>query len=156
MTRILEQLEAEEGFVPYAYQDHLGFWTLGVGRLIDKRRGGGITRDEALHLLGNDVSRVTQDLVRRFAWFDRLNAARQAVLIGMAFQMGIHGLLGFEKTLLYVEAGQWSRAADQMLNSLWARQTPARARRMAQQMLTGEWQFPPGHKPAAESGNTGA
>ena len=104
MTRILEQLEAEEGFVPHVYQDGLSFWTIGIGRLIDKRRGGGITHDEALYLLGNDVARITHDLLRRFRWFDGLDAARQAVLVGMAFQMGVQGLLGFQRTLLKIEA----------------------------------------------------
>lgn len=150
MTRILEQLEAEERFVPHAYQDHLGFWTIGIGRLIDKRSGGGITRDEGLYLLGNDVARITHDLLRRFRWFDGLDAARQAVLVGMALQMGIHGLLGFERTLLLIEARQFDKAADAMLASKWATQTPGRAARMADQMRTGEWQFPPGHKPQGE------
>jgi len=147
MTRILEQLEAEEGFVPHVYQDGLSFWTIGIGRLIDKRRGGGITHDEALYLLGNDVARITHDLLRRFRWFDGLDAARQAVLVGMAFQMGIHGLLGFQRTLLLIEARRFEQAAAAMLQSKWASQTPERARRMAEQMRTGEWQFPPGHKP---------
>lgn len=147
MTRILEQLEAEEGFVGHAYADSLGFVTVGIGRLIDKRRGGGITHDEALYLLGNDVARITHDLARRFRWFDGLDAARQAVLVGMAFQMGVHGLLGFQRTLLLIEAQQFDAAATAMLSSKWATQTPGRARRMAEQMRTGEWQFPSGHKP---------
>ncbi len=150
MTRILEQLEAEEGFVGHAYADSLGFTTIGIGRLIDKRRGGGITRDEGLYLLGNDVRRITHDLVMRFRWFDALNAPRQAVLVGMALQMGLHGLLGFQRTLLLIEAQQFDKAADAMLQSKWADQTPGRARRMAEQMRTGEWQFPPGHKPKGE------
>jgi lysozyme len=66
---------------------------------------------------------------------------RQAVLIGMAFQMGTNGLLGFRQTLAYVRDQRWPQAASSMLSSTWAKQTPARAARMARQMETGQWQW---------------
>jgi lysozyme len=61
------------------------------------------------------------------------------VLVGMAFQMGTEGLLKFKNTLAMVQAGDYESAAKGMLQSLWARQTPERAARMAKQMRTGEW-----------------
>jgi lysozyme len=70
---------------------------------------------------------------------EKLNDARQAVLIGMAFQMGLKGLLQFKRTLGSIEDGQFSEAAAEMLDSAWAKQTPARAMRLATQMETGEW-----------------
>lgn len=48
---IWRTLETDEGRVPHAYQDHLGYWTIGVGHLIDKRKGGGLTPDEVDYLL---------------------------------------------------------------------------------------------------------
>jgi lysozyme len=60
--------------------------------------------------------------------------------MNMAFQMGVDGLLKFNKTLTLVEQGKYKEAADNMLKSLWAKQTPARAERMAQQMRSGQWQ----------------
>jgi lysozyme len=62
------------------------------------------------------------------------------VLIGMAFQMGVPGLLTFKKTLGAVQDQRFAHASGLMLQSLWARQTPGRAARMARQMETGEWQ----------------
>jgi len=140
---LAEQLRQEEGSVPHAYQDHLGYWTIGVGRLIDKRKGGGLTPDEVDYLLRNDITRKSREVFAALPWAADLNEARQAVLIGMAFQMGIAGLLGFKTTLANAQAGRYTEAATGMLASLWARQTPGRATRMAMQMETGEWQTRP-------------
>lgn len=135
-----QQLEREEGRVKYAYQDHLGFWTIGVGRLIDKRKGGGLRDKEIDFLLDNDIAEKTAEVVERLPWVAALDAPRSAVLVGMAFQMGTAGLLGFQGTLAAVRDGHYSHAAARMLDSLWAKQTPDRARRMARQMETGQWQ----------------
>lgn len=141
MSRLRQQLRAEEGVVPHAYQDHLGYWTIGVGRLIDKRKGGRLRDDEIDLLLDNDIAEKTAEVRAALPWFDRLNEARQAVLIGMAFQMGTEGLLKFQQTLAAIRDERYAHAANLMLQSLWAKQTPARARRMARQMETGEWQL---------------
>lgn len=137
------QLRQEEGAVPHAYQDHLGYWTIGVGRLIDRRKSGGLSPDEIDFLLANDVARCKREVFAALPWARELNEPRQAVLIGMAFQMGTAGLLGFKNTLRHVEAGRWTQAATGMLASKWANQTPGRAARMARQMETGEWQMRP-------------
>ncbi|MFV0678197.1 hypothetical protein [Variovorax sp. tm] len=58
----------------------------------------------------------------------------------MSFQLGVDGLLGFKHTLALIEEGNYTFAADNMLKSKWADQTPARAKRLANQMRTGVWQ----------------
>lgn len=137
---VIQQLRREEGSIPHAYQDHLGFWTIGVGRLIDERKGGGLSPEEIDFLLANDVAKFTREVRAALPWFDSLNEPRQAVLIGMAFQMGTAGLLSFKQTLGAVRDERFATAAALMLQSKWATQTPARARRMARQMESGEWQ----------------
>lgn len=129
----------EEGRINHAYKDSLGFWTIGVGRLIDARKGGHLSDDEIDYLLDNDISRIRFQLAEALPWIDQLGDARQAVLIGMAFQMGLDGLLKFHNTLGMVLLGDYEGAAEGMLNSLWAKQTPERAQRMAEQMRSGEW-----------------
>lgn len=138
---LIKQLRDEEGEVLHVYNDSMGFATIGVGRLIDKRKGGGITAEESAYLLGNDIAKVNAQLDAKIPWWRKLDEARQAVIQGMAFQMGIDGLLGFKNTLKMVESGDYEGAGKGMLNSLWAKQTPARAKRMSEQMRTGEWQW---------------
>lgn len=135
------QLRIDEGEVLHAYQDHLGWWTIGVGRLIDQRKGGGISKEESEYLLTNDINSRVTALQQTLPWFDRLDDARKGVLLNMSFQLGINGLLGFKTTLARVEAGDYMGAADSMLQSKWSNQTPQRANRMADQMRHGKWVF---------------
>ncbi|OZI79929.1 glycoside hydrolase family protein [Bordetella genomosp. 2] len=141
LTRLLR---GDEGEVLHAYQDHLGYWTIGVGRLIDKRKGGGISRTESALLLSNDIAEKEAELDRRLPWWRELPDARRAVILAMAFQMGVDGLLSFKNTLALVRADNFDGAARGMLASLWARQTPERAHRMAEQMRTNTWHFKEG------------
>ena len=133
----LKLLHRDEGFRKSAYQDSLGYWTVGIGRMIDARKGGGITLEEAEYLLGHDISSREQELDSRIPWWRSLNEVRQAVLLSMAFQMGVPGLMLFENTLKAVEEGRFSNAADLMLKSKWATQAPLRAHRLSEAMRTG-------------------
>ena len=139
-SNIVEQLRRDEGTKLHAYQDHLGYWTIGTGRLIDIRRGGGITPEEADYLLYNDIDKRVLQLKQHIPFFDHLDHARKGVLINMAFQMGVEGLLSFRNTLRCIGEGKLEEAAISMSNSLWAKQTPARCKRLQEQILTGEWQ----------------
>ena len=140
IEQLTAQLRRDEGTRATAYQDHLGFWTIGVGRLIDSRKpGAGLRPDEIDYLLKNDIADRMTALTKALPWFDRLDEARRGVLTNMAFQLGTAGLLGFKSTLALVAAGKYAEAAEQMLKSKWANQTPARAKRLAEQMKTGEW-----------------
>ena len=140
MTQLTQQLRRDEGEVLHAYPDSLGWLTIGVGRMIDKRKGGGITQAESAYLLNNDIERTRTELLRRAPWMALLDQARFGVMLNMAFQMGVDGLLGFKNTLEMVRRGDYADAAAGMLESLWARQTPERAKRLSVQMLTGVWQ----------------
>jgi lysozyme len=144
MNDLVRQLKSDEGEIPHAYQDHLGFWTIAVGRFIDKRKGGGLRPKEIDFLLTNDIEDRVQALNKALPWFTDLDEARQGVLLNMAFQLGTAGLLAFTTTLTHVRAGRYDEAATAMLQSKWAQQTPERAERMAEQMRTGKWQFAPG------------
>lgn len=144
-TELTRQLKGDEGVKAHAYQDHLGFWTIGIGRLVDQRKpGSGLRPEEITFLLNNDIDDRIDALARRVPWFLQLDAARQGVLLNMSFQLGVDGLLGFKNTLKLVERGDYAQAADNMLLSKWAGQTPERARRMAEQMRSGRWQYAEG------------
>lgn len=140
IEKLAAQLRRDEGTRATAYKDSMDFLTIGVGRLIDSRKpGAGLRPDEIDYLLRNDINDRVAALTKELPWFDRLDEARQGVLLNMAFQLGTAGLLGFKSTLALVAAGKYAEAAEQMLKSKWATQTPARAKRLAEQMKTGEW-----------------
>lgn len=144
-SELLRQLRGDEGERACVYRDSLGFWTIGIGRLVDKRKpGAGLRPDEITYLLNNDVDDRIEALTRRLPWFQDLDDARRGVLLNMSFQLGVDGLLEFERTLGLIESRQYDLAAHAMLQSLWAKQTPARAKRMADQMRSGQWQYAPG------------
>jgi lysozyme len=131
------QLKADEGVVPHAYQDSEGFWTIGCGRLIDKRLGGGLSDDEINYLLNNDLFRAEKTARALFAGFDRLSDARKAVLVNMAFNLGQTRLAGFQRLREAVKELDWEQAAKEMIDSRWAKQTGQRAVRLANQMREG-------------------
>ena len=139
IAELTKQLRRDEGECLHAYSDTLGFLTIGVGRLIDARKGGEISENESAYLLKNDIDRVIRSLVTRLPWFTLMDEARKGVLANMAFQMGVDGLMGFRKMLDCVQAGDYAGAAHEMVQSRWAKQTPERAMRLVAQMHEGRW-----------------
>lgn len=140
MTLKEQLIRDEGGYQQYAYQDSLGLWTVGYGRCIDRHRGKGISEAEAALLLDNDIRDTVGELMTALPWFPQLDEVRQGVLINMAFNLGVAGLLEFKATLAEVKAGRWMEAAGHMMQSKWATQVGNRAKRLATQMMTGAWQ----------------
>lgn len=137
VDKLKDELLRDEGFVPHVYLDHLGYQTIGVGRLVDKRRGGGLSQDEAMYLLGNDIARVVTALDKQYPFFKSLSDTRQRALCNMAFQLGLAGLAKFKTMLGHIAAGRFELAASAAKNSLWARQTPNRADRVIAMIRNG-------------------
>lgn len=125
--KLKAHLRAEEGLVNHAYKDALGYLTIGIGRLIDVRKGGGISDDEAEYLLDNDIDKILAGLLDALPWFEGQPEDVQTALMSMAFQMGVDGLLAFRTTLSLIQQGKYTHAADNALKSKWAAQTPVRA-----------------------------
>jgi lysozyme len=138
--QLLKQLRRDEGEVLHAYQDHLGFWTIGIGILIDKRKGGGLEPEESEFIFNNRVTKMQKALEASLPWLKDLDETRQGVLLNMCFNLGLNGLLGFKNTLAQIKAGNYEQASENMLLSKWASQVGDRAKRLAKQMRTGEWQ----------------
>lgn len=141
VDNLKKQLTKDEGKRKYVYKDHLGFWTIAIGRLVDDRKGVGLRESEMQFMFQNDVDERMQELSRRIPWINKLDEPRQGVLLNMSFQLGVEGLLGFVTTLRLVKEGKYKEASEQMMKSKWARQTPERARRLADQMEVGQWVF---------------
>jgi len=137
------QLIEFEGWRHEAYPDPLTLgdpWTIGVGATGPDVYRGLVWSDEQITIrLAKDIAEKTAQVKAALPWFGQLNEPRQAVIIGMCFQMGLEGLLTFKRTLGSVRDERYADAANGMRNSLWARQTSKRARRLADQMESGEW-----------------
>lgn len=112
-----------------------GHPTIGIGRALDTH---GISVTEEALLYQNDKRAVYLSVATALPWFPSLDATRQAVIASMAFQMGLGGLLQFHNTLSLVQAGKYDAAAAEMLESLWAKETPARANLLASVLRSGD------------------
>lgn len=166
----LSILRIEEAFRPWPYRCTRGVWTLGYGTAIEwgtladtldaleaegalsaspspGYRGPGpepmrINAGLAESLMRRRVSADAAALSGR-PWFDAQTPERRAILLAMAYQMGLADLSLFRLTIRALEIGDHAEAAREMLRSRWALQTPARARRQAEAMRTGDlgqWQ----------------
>ena len=138
MSKLIEMIKRHEGVVPYAYQDSRGYWTIGVGHLIDEELGGGLSDDEIDYLLTNDINRCIEE-AETYPWFAGLSEPRQAVVISLLFNLGKPRWDGFKKAQAAIAAGDMAEASRQLLDSKWARQVGKRAHEMAAQLQSGEW-----------------
>lgn len=137
--QVTARLLEDESEVLHAYPDHLGYLTIGVGRLIDERKGGSITREESRYLLRNDIARRLAECETRFEWFAGLDAVRQQVIVCMAFQLGTAGVAKFVRAIAAIKIRDWITAEIELKDSDWHRQTPGRCERMAATMKSGVW-----------------
>ena len=136
---LVAQIKRHEGIRLAAYEDHLGYLTIGVGRLIDARRGGGISEEEADYLLANDLATCVQDLLGIPA-FAGLDHVRQQALVNMRFQLGAQGIRAFRRMWKAIGKHDFEAASVEALDSVWAKQTPSRAKEIAEQLRTGVMQ----------------
>lgn len=137
IAKLRTDLVRDEGTVPFAYTDSMGYWTIGVGHLIDRRLGGGLPPAIIGALLDHDIAEKAADLDANIPWWRDLDDVRRRILLNMCFNMGWGKLAAFKNTLAAVQAGRWADAAAGMRASLWAKQVPKRAERLAVAMETG-------------------
>jgi lysozyme len=130
--QLLADLRADEGWNPYAYQDHLGYWTLGYGFLVDAGKGVGLPKAVAEFWLRYAINERLEQLQRLWPPYETQHEDVRRALGNMAYQLGPAGVLKFRNMLAALELGDRASAAKHALDSTWAKQTPARARRVAE------------------------
>lgn len=136
-TKLVQALTSDEGYRRAVYKDSRGYWTIGIGRMVDDSKGGGVTLEEAQYLLANDLKSVFKALDSNLPWWRQMTENRQRVLANMCFNMGITTLLTFKNTLASMKAGDYDKAADGMQDSAWAKQVGNRATRLIKEMRAG-------------------
>ena len=128
----------DEGCRLTAYRDTRGIWTIAWGRAdAGVTEGMKCTQAEADAWRARKIADVITDLDDLEPWWRAMDGVRQAVFVDMAYELGAHGLMAFQRMLDACSGADWERAAAEMLNSKWASQVPNRARRLADQMRTG-------------------
>jgi lysozyme len=132
---LVEQLIQHESLALKPYKDSVGKLTIGVGRNLDDN---GITEVEALFLLDHDIRKAESDVIALVNNYDSLDDLRQRVLIDMAFNLGRTRFSKFRRMLAAVEAGDFTKAADEMTDSRWFHQVGLRASKLTRWMRTGE------------------
>lgn len=132
---LITDLKRDEGCVLHSYRDSLGIWTIGYGHA-HVAPGLTWTQSQADAALVSDVTKIATELIAHLPWITSLSQVRQDALFNMAFNLGVDGVLGFHNTLSFIQHGDYNRAADNMLQSLWARQVHQRANRLAEMIRT--------------------
>jgi lysozyme len=134
---LLADIKQDEGWLPYGYDDHdsmpvkcKGWLTIGYGFLIDSRKGVGLPRPVAEFWLRYAVNERVEELARRWPPFKDQPEDVQRAVANMAYQMGPAGVLKFTDMLGALERGDRALAATHALQSIWATQTPKRAKRV--------------------------
>lgn len=131
MIQLRTDIKNDEGVVLHAYPDSLGYLTIGSGILIDQRKGGGIKESENDFILDTRLSQLLNDMDLKLPWLVGKSDGIQRALCNMAWQLGLNGLLQFTGMLSSIKNGDYPAAAEHALDSLWAKQTPQRAARIA-------------------------
>jgi len=141
--RIDDQLPLDEGWEKMPYPDPISKsdpWTVGVGHTgPDVIPGQEWSDDKIRTVFNKDLLIAKGDLQRNFPFVTTLDPARRGVFENMCFQLGITKLRKFAKMWAAARNFDWETAAAEALDSAWARQTPERAKRLAEQLKTGIW-----------------
>ena len=146
----IDILKRHEGYVSHVYKCPAGKDTIGYGynlednplKLSDKDlqrlRHSGTNPIEAEYYLKLVCNRFESKLTEKLSWFDKLDSNTQFVLVNMAYNLGVAGLLEFKKTLSLIEKGNYAQASVEMLDSKWAKQVGNRSKELSVILKTGK------------------
>ena len=128
MKDLLESIKKHEGYRARVYDDSLGIPTIGYGFAIKDLV---LEEDLCDEILLRKLRKLGRSVMGKFPFFDSLPSDCKDVLMEMCYQLGVTGVSKFKKALKAMEDGDWEKAADEMLDSKWAKQTPNRAKEMS-------------------------
>lgn len=132
--KLKQMLKCDEGVAYTAYKCSAGYWTAGVGRNLETAR---FTEREISNWLQEDII-YFYDKLMRFNFFKTLSENRQLALINMCFNIGLNGFSKFRKMIAALEKEDFETAAEEMLDSRYARQVGERADRLVHILVYDE------------------
>ena len=134
IEQLRKELEVDEGVKYEIYNDHLGYPTFGIGHLVrdtdpehGKEIGTPVSEDRVIEAFNKDVESVLNDCTILYGNFSKLPEEAQLIIANMMFNLGRPRLSKFKGMKAGVDAGDWKKAADEMVDSAWYRQVQNRA-----------------------------
>ena len=141
IEQLRKELEVDEGVKYEIYNDHLGYPTFGIGHLVrdtdpehGQEIGTPVSEDRVIEAFNKDVESVLNDCTILYGNFSQLAEEAQLIIANMMFNLGRPRLSKFKGMKAGVDAGDWKKAADEMIDSAWYRQVPNRAGRLVARM----------------------
>ena len=141
LEKLRKQLEIDEGVKHEIYLDHLGYPTFGIGHLvipsdIEYREDVGtrVSEERVRECFDKDVQSVLRDCTLLYKDFDELPEEVKQIIANMMFNMGYTRLSKFKGMKRGVDARDWNKAADEMVDSRWYKQVTNRANRLVERM----------------------
>jgi len=122
-----------EGLKTHSSIDTTGNITIGWGRSLSN----GISTDEAELMFQNDLNRTIRELHHQ-PWFSNLPTNVRQALINMNFNLGIEKFLSFKKMIKALINRDYTTAAVECLDSIWANQVGQRAKDVAVMIREGK------------------
>jgi lysozyme len=136
------EIEKDEGKQLTSYKDTQGNWTVGIGHFLGPNpiySGKTITEEQCQEYFEEDFEEAVKGAQQACAGFSGLDGPRKGALVNMAFELGGPTLSTFHTFLGYVNDGLYQEAAIDLLNTRYAKQVPARAKRIAYRIQTGAY-----------------
>ena len=141
LDKLREEIKYDEGSVNKIYLDHLGLATFGIGHLVTEwdeeygwEVGTPVSEDRCNEVFDTDIQIVLSDCQHLYPDFDDLPEEVQRIIANMMFNMGRPRLSKFKGMKAGVDARDWNKAADEMVDSRWYRQVTNRAERLVERM----------------------
>ena len=125
---LIDSIKEHEGYVGIVYKDSLGIDTIGYGFAIKDLE---LDEDICEIILERKLHALEDSINLKFSWYKYMPQEIKDVVMEMCYQLGVTGVSKFKKTIAYLQNKQWEEASVEMLDSLWARQTPNRAKELS-------------------------
>ena len=121
---LIDDIKKHEGFSSCVYKCTAGYDTIGYGKRVKYLD---VTKEQALEWLKEDLYNLQVLLCQKYDWFILSPQEVQDIVMNMAYQLGPTAFSKFKKTIYLLAHKDYKAASTEMLDSLWAKQTPERA-----------------------------
>ena len=128
---LIDEIKKHEGYRDSVYQCTEGYDTIGYGFAIKDLK---LSKEICDIILTEKLAKLQLDISNKFEWFDESPSLVKDVVTNMCYQLGLSGFSKFKQTIYYLETEQYQEASVECLDSLWARQTPNRAKELSEKL----------------------